>query len=128
MNKLHSRFYNVSRFSFLTDKGEFRQVIKENKIDIFLIQETKMIPTDKLPSFPGYTILAKPCKQAADSEKNRGGLLTGIRNTIPYREIKGDNLRDKEDGITEWQTVEIPISAKEKWRITNMYIRKNRRC
>jgi hypothetical protein len=57
------------------------------------------------------------------NEKNRGGgLLTGIRKTIPYREIKRDNLRDKEDGITEWQTIEIPLAAKEKWRITNIYI------
>ena len=57
------------------------------------------------------------------NETNRGGgLLTGIRNTVPYREIKGDNLRDKEDGITEWQTIEIPLAEKEKWRLTNIYI------
>ena len=109
--------------SFLSKKEEFREVIKEKDIDIFLIQETKMIATDKAPNFPGYTILNKPRKQPAGKEKNRGGgLLIGIRNTIPYRDIKNNNLRDKDDGITEWQTIEIPISQKEKWRITNVYI------
>ena len=32
------------------------------------------------------------------------------------------DLRDVDDGITEWQTVEIPLGNKEKWRLTNVYI------
>ena len=46
----------------------------------------------------------------------------GIRNTIPCHEIKTNNLRDAGDGITEWQTIEIPLNKKEKLRVTNMYI------
>jgi hypothetical protein len=109
--------------SFLTKTEEFRQVCKENELDIFMIQETKMLETDKIPNFPGYTLINKPREQVSGNETNRGGgLLTGIRNTVPFREIKGDNLRDKEDGITEWQTIEIPLAEKEKWRLTNIYI------
>ena len=109
--------------AFLAKKEEFRTIIKNKDIDIFLVQETKMITTDKEPNFPGYTTYSKPRTQVAGNEKNRGGgLLTGIKNTIPYHVVKGTNLRDTNDDITEWQTIEIPISKKEKLRITNIYI------
>ena len=82
--------------SFLSKKEEFREVIKKQKIDVFLVQETKMTTTDRTPSFPGYTILSKPRSQTTGNERNRGGgLLIGIRQTIPYREIKDSNLREK---------------------------------
>jgi hypothetical protein len=72
-----------------TKKEELRQAIKEHEVDIFLIQETKMIKSDKIPQFPGYTIMSKPRHQVAGDESNRGGgLLTGVRNTVPYKEIR----------------------------------------
>ena len=74
-------------------------------------------------SFPGYTPLAKPRKQARGKEENRGGgLMMGIRNNIPYHEVKDLDIRDKDDGISESQTIEIPLNANETWRITNVYI------
>ena len=73
-----------------------------------MIEETKMTASEKIPNFPGYTVISSHRKQVAGKEMNRGGgLLTAIKNDIPYREAKDNNLRDKEDGITEWQTVEI---------------------
>ena len=108
--------------SFAAKKEEFKQVILESKIDIFMIQESKMTRQDRIPNIPGYTVLSKPRKQAIGKEKNRGGgLLTGIKNTIPYREIKNFDVRDTDDGITEWQMIEIPI-GNEKLKITNFYI------
>ena len=109
--------------SFAAKKDEFKQVIQKNKIDIFLVQETKMTAQDKVPVLPGYTILSKPRSQPRGKENVRGGgVMMGIRNTIPYREIKDYNIRDTNDGITEWQMIEIPLSNKEKWRLTNLYI------
>ena len=102
---------------------EVRNVLKNNKVDILMVQETKLTSTEKIPNLPGYTVLSAHRKQVAGKEKNRGGgLLTAIKNDIPYREVKDVNLQDKGDGITEWQSVEIPISESETWRITNMYI------
>ena len=109
--------------SFASKRDEFREVIKKRKVDIFLIQETKMTQADKIPSIPGYTILSKPRNQPRGKEKARGGgLMIGIENTIPYREIKDTDIRDRCDGITEWQTIEIPLAKGDKWRITNLYI------
>ena len=106
-----------------TRKEELRQALKDHKVDIFLVQETKMTKSSKVPKFPGYTIINKPRHQVAGDESNRGGgLLTGIRKTVPYKEIRTNNLRGKDDGITEWQTFEVPMSSSEKMRITNLYI------
>ena len=48
--------------------------------------------------------------------------MIGIENTIPYREVKDYDIRDRFDGITEWQMIEIPLGKGKKWRITNLYI------
>jgi len=76
-----------------TKKEELKMLLKEREVDVFLIQETKMTKEDKLPIFPGYTLVSKPRQQVSGNEKNRGGcLLTGVRSTIPFREIKKNNL------------------------------------
>ena len=65
-------------------------------------------------TIPGYTVLSKPRHQVVGSENNRGGgLITGIRKTIPYNEVGDMNVGTEEDGITEWLTVEILINSKE---------------
>jgi len=50
-----------------------------------------------------------------------GGLITGIKNNIPFREANID-LRSKDDEITESLTIEIPTKVKQKLRLTNIYI------
>ena len=73
--------------------------------------------------FAEYTILNAPRYQPKETELNRGGgLMIGIHKTVDYREIKDSNIRDKRDGITEWQMVEFQLGEDKKWRITNMYI------
>ena len=47
--------------------------------------------------------------------------MTGIRNTLPYNEIEDIRVRDINDGLTEWQTIEIPLDKKRKWRISNPF-------
>ena len=123
LDKEQVRVLQWNADSFATKKDEFKQVIQKNKIDIFLVQETKMTAQDKVPVIPGYTILSKPRNQPRGKEKVRGGgVMTGIRNTVPYREIKDYDIRDTNDGTTEWQMKEIPLGKKEKWRITNIYV------
>ena len=109
--------------SFLSKKEEFKMTIKTHKVDIFLIQETKMTTKDKVPTIPGFTIISKPRKQTKGNENNRGGgLILGIKNSIPFREVEDMTFRDTEDCITESQTVEIPLGKGGAWRISNVYI------
>ena len=92
-----------------------RDIIKKNDIDIFLIQETKLIKSDKTPKIPGYTIERKDRVQPKGKEKDRGGgLITGVRKTIPYKSIDKFNVRGERDHITEELTIEIPTKDKQK--------------
>ena len=108
--------------AYLSKKEEFTSLIYEKDIDIFVIQETKMITKDKTPNLPGYEIKRREREQRKGKEDNRGGgLLIGIKDTIPVRELQ-NNLRGDNDEITEWMTIEIPTGGKHNIRITNMYI------
>jgi len=99
-----------------------RDYIMEKKVDVFLIQETKLVKKDKTPTFPGYTVLRKDRRQLRGKENNRGGgLLVGVREQIPFREATLD-LRGEEDEITESITIEIPRNGAQKLRLTNVYI------
>ena len=51
-----------------------------------------------------------------------GGLLTGIRKTIPYKSLEKFNIRGEKDHITEGQAIEIPTQKGQKIRITNIYV------
>ena len=106
--------------AYLSKKEEFANMVYEKKIDIFAIQETKMISDDNTPTLPGYEIKRREREQTKEDKTNRGGgLIIGIRDNLPVNEIQ-NNLRGDEDEITEWMTIEIP--GKNKIRITNMYI------
>ena len=108
--------------SYLSKKEEFANIVYERNIDIFVIQETKMITGDDTPTLPGYEIKRREREQEVGSELNRGGgLIIGVKDNIPISEIK-NNLRGDQDKITEWMTIEIPTESKNNIRITNMYI------
>ena len=102
---------------------ELKSFLKKNEIDIFLLQETKLIKNDRPPRFPGYTIERKDRVQPKGKEKDRGGgLLMGIKNTIPYKYLNKMKIGGIKDHITEAQTIEIPTTNKQKIRITNVYV------
>ena len=86
-------------------------MLKEKEIDVFLIQETKMIITDKLPNIPGYIIPPRKDRaQLVGNEKNRGGgLLIGIKKDCPFKEVNIE-IREDPDTFTEWMTIDIPTT------------------
>ena len=103
---------------------ELRTLVDNIKPDVFVIQETKYISSDKTPTITGYTVKRKDRWQAKGNEKNRGGgLLMGISKKRWFTEVKKD-LRGPEDDITESQTFELPLTGKGKGkvRISNIYI------
>ena len=120
LNRLTMMQWNADAIS--SKKEEFKNFILENKIDIYLLQETKLTPKDSTPSIPGYTVVRKDREQLVGQEKARGGgVLIGIRDTIPFRQANFE-IRSEDDKITEWATIEIPVRGKSKIRITNLYI------
>ena len=82
-----------------------KEVLKSNKIDIFMIQETKMIAADKPTSIGGYTILPKLRKQPRGKEADRGGgIMIGIDSTLPYSELKEYDNRNTPSGREKMET------------------------
>ena len=103
---------------------ELRVYLEKRNVDVFFIQETKLISSDKRikSKFPGYTIKRKDRAQPRGKEGNRGGgLLVGIKKGIPFR-VANIDLRGYGDGITESYSIEIPLKNGQKIRFTNIYI------
>ena len=91
---------------------ELRHFLKEQDIDVFMLQETKLLKKDKLPRIPGYTLVRDDRQPKKGKTKGRGGgLLTGVRDNIPFKEVKlgKPGIRDK---ITEWQTIDTRLRIK----------------
>ena len=65
--------------------------------------------------------MKKNREQVEGKENRGGGLLIGIKENVPFRQVKID-INVFEDNITESMTVEIPTKDKQKLRITNVYI------
>ena len=107
---------------FLLSKlEEFKMILKEEDIEIFLVQENKTIQKDKV-NIPGYTLRRKDRTQLVGNEENRGGgLLIGIRKDIPYKDVY-EKVNTDLDKHTEWNAVEIPMTPHHKLRLTNIYI------
>ena len=94
----------------------------KNQIDIFCIQETKLIGKDKTFNFNGFTIIRRDRDTCKGAESNRGGgLLIGIHQSIPFNEILVD-IRDNDLDPIEFITIEINLTSRKKIRITNLYI------
>ena len=120
LNKLKILQWNAD--SLLSKVEELRDYLEEEKIDVFMIQETKLIMTDPTPKFKGYTLVRQDRVQRVGCERNRGGgLITGIKEGIAFRQARLD-IAGNEDEITEWITIEIPTVEKKKLRLTNIYI------
>ena len=81
-------------------------------VDVCLIQETKLRPKHREPSFEKYRML----RFDRETTKVGGGLATLIKKTLPFEEI----YKGSKDG-TDVQTCRVRMS-KNKWMtITNLY-------
>ena len=109
--------------SLLSKMDELKEFIERHDIDVFVLQETKMIKTDKMPQIPGYSIERLDRHQPKGKEKNRGGgLVTGVKLRLGKKRLVKFSIRGKEDCLTEGLTIEIPTKGKEKIRVTNVYV------
>ena len=109
--------------AYLSKKEDFSRFILEQKIDIYLIQETKITIMDKrTPQIPGFTVCRQDCNQRKGKERNRGGgLVIGCRDTIPCRVVERD-YQEEGDELTEAMTIEVPVMGNKSIKIVNMYI------
>ncbi len=83
---------------------ELRQGLLLEKIDICLIQETKLIPKDLTRAFPGFSTI----RQDRPSSHRGGGLLTLVKKGVFYQRI----VKDFQPPL-EKQSIQVQMS---RWR------------
>lgn len=96
-----------------TKLSELKVFLEEYKIDIALIQESKLTEKKASPSFKGYAVIRGDRKGA---EHPGGGLLTLIKETIVFKE----NGHSQRDGV-EMLSVSVHQSGKRWLSINNIY-------
>ena len=96
-------------------------VTKSPDIDVLLIQETKLLPTDRTPVLPGYAAVRRDRPLAPGGAGGRGGgLLTFVRHDIAFRTVSAYQRVDAV-GKLEALAVEIPLSPGGNFTIVNIY-------
>ena len=96
---------------------------RDPNIDVILAQESKLIPSDKTPSLPGYTAVRRdrpPAPGGAGAGSRGGGLITFVKKDIAFRPTKA-YTREDDVGQLEAQAVEIPLSPGGQFTVVNVY-------
>ena len=94
---------------------ELQQLTKEESPDIITIQETKLTSKTKRCHLQGYSTIRKD-----RIDKNGGGLITYIKDSIPFSEL---DYKPKENKTNiETSITKIHISKVKQYHIVNTYI------
>ena len=103
-----------------TSLMDLRDLVKRKPATgVILVQESKLLPSDPDPSVPGFSTvrLDRPPSQGGT---RGGGLLTFVRQDIPYRQV--ESFRRGADGAgLEALTVELKTSEGGCVTLTNVY-------
>ena len=97
-----------------TKIAELNHYVKEHKIDVVIIQESKLTENKPTPKLYGYAAVRS---DRPGSEFPGGGLLTFIKHNVAYRKVGS-----AKNGNVEAQSVSIQQSANRWLDITNIYI------
>ena len=94
---------------------ELKLIIRKHKADIITIQETKLTPRARTPIIEDFTAV-----RLDRAHKAGGGIITYIRNNIPFSTICLPSSIKQE--ATELQLVRIHLSNKKLLHLANLYI------
>ncbi len=94
--------------------GELVESLIAHRVDIGLIQESKLMPGDRTPSFPGFAVV----RRDRGAGVRGGGLLTLVREDIPFRRIFPVQSNE---GPLESLAVEVPLGGGPRLTIVNVY-------
>ena len=96
---------------------ELKAFLFEHNIKVAVLQETKLSPTSRLSSIPGFSVLRK------DRARNSGGgLVTLIHYSIPFTELPSSSP----DDVCELQHVKLNLDTP--LDIINVYIPPSSSC
>ena len=91
--------------------AELRDYLLRNNVLVACIQETKLGPDSRLPSFPGYAFIRK------DRGAGGGGLVTLVHHSLSYVTVDSPI----NDGVSEVIIVKDSIAGKD-LHVANVYV------
>ena len=94
---------------------ELEEYATQHKIDIILIQESKLTPSQKTPTIQSFTPIRTDRRQGAG-----GGLITYVKQDITFTQC--NNPPNLNTGNIELQTIKIHLSQNKSLHICNIYI------
>jgi hypothetical protein len=100
-----------------TKKAELEELLGRLRIDIAVIQESKLGKRSRTPVFEGFTTVRKDRKVWRKGEERKGGgVLTLVRRNLVFRK-----LGSWKGTTTEGLSVAVDVSRKERVVVTNVY-------
>ena len=101
--------------------NELAHLLTERTIDICMVQETRLLPTDSFPPIPGYVSLRRDRPTGLQRAEGRGGGLSIlIKDDLPFCEVGA--FRAGMDGARlEALAVEIQAAGGERFTFVNVY-------
>ena len=94
-------------------------VRKRPAVGVVLVQESKLLPSDPDPSVPGFSTVRLDRPPARGGTRG-GGLLTFVRQDIPFRQVQSFR-RDADGEGLEALTVELKTAGRSCVTVTNVY-------
>ena len=103
---------------------ELKDFLQRRNIHVALIQETKLRPTSKTPSFPGFTAL----RVDRPGDGGGGGLLALVSRALPFTHTTAASLASLPvDGVRELLSLTLRVDNSD-LRLTNVYIPPSSSC
>ena len=98
---------------------ELGHFINTNRVDVCLVQESKLVSADRTPRFPGYTVVRQDRPSKGPGAARGGGLLTLVREDVPFRKLSP--VRPSGGSALESLSIEVPVGGGDKLTIVNVY-------
>jgi exonuclease III len=103
-----------------TKKAELEQVLARHRVDVCLLQESKLSPGDASPKFHGYAVIRRDRQCEAGARRVAGGgLLTLVKDDVPFTRLP--QLAAEPGGILEDLSVGIIARRGLTLRVCNVY-------
>ena len=99
---------------------ELEAFLDQHRVDVCMVQETKLREVDRTPSFGNYIALRRDRRVGPSGPRSGGGLLTLIKKDVPYREVFP--TRDTRGSNLEVLAVEVPTGRCDRLTLVNVYL------
>ena len=99
-----------------TKRDELEEVLKREKVQVVMLQETKLGQRDDTPRLDGYTAIRKDRSGSGTTGHRAGGLCTYVRDGLAHWE---EPLTV--GGVLEGQRTIIPLTGGRRARLLNLY-------